>query len=348
MNVPRKLTCRRSTVLHRAARVWVLAAFTSVTVSCGQPATPKDPQEPTPSAKPTTSVVPTPSANPTPSVKPTTNVKTTMPEQDVQAAMDDAIARLKSGDVVGFIEFYAPVDELRQARRGRLGRSYNRIQTPAAAADVVKRLERAKSFAPQINLGGFLATFTIPEPTEDSASPSNAEPAPEISQKALAGYPGSLAEVLKLAIADLEGNRSDAFIDRLFPRGELGHPDAALRRKQLSSRLKQHPEMARQMVNDLQAILRTQQVGKATGVEATIAIKGQLVPGGRGGQIQLPDRTFRFEKIDGFWRFQDTSSQLIKSQAKVAAQEPPSLADFGSADVVIMERFGDRWRFVEF
>jgi hypothetical protein len=270
------------------------------------------------------------------------------PEQDVQAAMDDAIARLKSGDVVGFIEFYAPVDELRQARRGRLGWSYERIQTPASASYVVKRLERARTTTPQINLGGFLATYKIPAPSKDSASPSDVDPARAISQDPQTGYPGSLAEVLKLAIADLEGNRIDAFIDRLFPRGELGHPEAALRRKQLLSRLKQHPELAKRMLDDLQTIVRMQQARKATGVVATIPVKGQLVPAGRGGQIRLPDRTFQFEKVNGFWRFQDSSSKLIKSQARIAAQEPPPLSEFGAADVVIMERFGDRWRFVEF
>jgi len=269
------------------------------------------------------------------------------PEQDVQAAMDDAIARLKSGDVVGFIEFYFPVDELRAARKGRLGKSFQRIRNPTAAAKVAARLERAKRTAPKINLGGFLATFTIPEPDEDSTD-IPAQVVPDISQKKLDRYPGTLAEALQLAITDLQAKRVEAFVDRLFPRGESGHPDAALRRKQLKLRLAQHPEMIEQMVADLQSILRTQQVRRIVGTVATISVKGKSRSGKRGDRIQLPDRTFRFEKTDGSWRFKDTTSELVKVQAQVAAKKPPSLGEFGTADAIIMERFGDRWRFVEF
>lgn len=272
----------------------------------------------------------------------------TTPEQNVKAAMDDAIARLKAGDVVGFIEYYAPVDDLREARRGRLGKTYERIRTPAAAANVVKRLERASTTTPQINITGFLATYTIPPPTDDSPQPLKGEPAPEISQKPLSGYPGNLVEALQAAVIDLQADRVEAMIDRLFPRGELGHPESALRRKQLAARLKQHPEMTKQMLDDLQAILRTQAVQKASGSTATVSMKGKLISTGRGRQMRLPDRTVRFEKVAASWRFQDSTSKLVEAQTKIAAQAPQPLSEFGASDVVIMERFGDRWRFLEF
>lgn len=137
-------------------------------------------------------------------------------------------------------------------------------------------------------------------------------------------------------------------IDRLFPRGELGHPEAAIRRKQLIARLKQHPEMVERMLSDLRAILRTQDVLRTTGNAATVSMRGELVSIGRGRQMRLPDKTFRFEKIEGFWRFKDSTSTLVEAQAKIAEKTPPPLAEFGSSDVVIMERFGDRWRFLEF
>ena len=153
-------------------------------------------------------------------------------KQQVQGAMDNAIARLESGDVVGFIEFYAPVDELRQARKGRLGKSFTRIRTPAARADVIKRLKLARNITPQFNLGGFMATFKIPEPTQKSANATTTVQQPEISQEPLAGYPGSLNDAMEQAIADLKADRLDSFVDRLLPRGELGHPATATRRKQ--------------------------------------------------------------------------------------------------------------------
>jgi hypothetical protein len=323
MIVPRELACHRGSVFRMTIRLLILAVLATGTSSFAQ----------TPPRQPGNE---------------TADSQATTPEQDVQAAMKDAIARLKAGDVVGFIEFYAPVDELRQARRGRLGKSYERIRNPTAAANVINRLERTSGTTPQINIGGFLATFTIPPPIEKSTDSPTSEPAPKISKEPLSGYPGSLAEALQAAVVDIQADRTEAMVDRLFPRGELGHPEAALRCKQLTARLKQHPEMAKQMLSDLQAILKTQDVQRASGDAAAIAMKGQLVSTGRGRQMRLPDRTFRFEKVEGFWRFQDSTSKLVETQAKIAEKAPPPLSEFGASDVVIMERFGDRWRFLEF
>lgn len=278
----------------------------------------------------------------------TAGTRTLTTEQQVQAAMNDAISRLKSGDVVGFIEFYAPVDELREARKGRLGQSFGRIRTLAARTDVTKRLERANTAAPKINLGGFLATFTIPETTAESTAATETQPGRTISEEPLAGYAGSLQDALEQAVADLQANRIESFINRLFPRGELGHPDVVVRRKQWTSRLQQHPQMVEQMLADLKLLLQNNDVRKATGNSASIPIKGKRVPASRGRQIQLPDRTFKFEKLDGFWRFKDSTNKLLKVQEKIVAKSPPSLSEFGASDVIIMERFGDRWRFIEF
>lgn len=323
MIAPRQLACHRRSVFRRTYRLLIFATFTFCAILLAQTSAQQPGGDKSGSAA-------------------------TTPEQDVQAAMKDAIARLKAGDVVGFIEFYAPVDELRQARRGRLGKSYERIRNPTAAANVINRLERASGVTPQINIAGFLATFTIPPPDEKSTDSLTGEPAPKISQEPLSGYPGSLAEALQAAVVDIQADRTEAMVDRLFPRGELGHPEAALRRNQLMVRLKQHPEMAKQMQSDLQAILRTQDVLRASGDTAAISMKGQLVSTGRGRQMRLPDKTFRFEKVEGFWRFKDSTSKLVETQTKMAAKAPPPLSEFGASDVVIMERFGDRWRFLEF
>ena len=323
MIVPREPACHRVTVFRMTIRLLILAVLATGTSSSAQ----------TPLRQ---------------SGKETADSQVTTPEQNVQAAMKDAIARLKSGDVVGFIEFYAPVDELRQARRGRLGKSYERIRNPPAAANVINRLERASGTTPQINIGGFLATFTIPPPIEEPTDPLKSEPAPEISQEPLSGYPGSLAEALQAAVVDIQADRTEAMIDRLFPRGELGHPEAALRRKQLITRLTQHPKMIEQMQSDLQAILRTQDVQRASGNNAAISVRGQLVSTGRGRQMRLPDRTFHFERVEGFWRFKDSTSRLVETQTKIEEKAPPPLSEFGASNVVIMERFGDRWRFLEF
>ena len=64
--------------------------------------------------------------------------------------------------------------------------------------------------------------------------------------------------------------------------------------------------------------------------------------------MQLPDRTFRFERINDSWRFADQTTALRASQKKVAAMKPGSLSEFGAADHIVMECFGDRWRFLEF
>lgn len=184
MIVPRQLACHRRSIFRLTFRLLILATFAASASSFAQTSAQQSSDDE--------------SGN-----------QATTPEQDVQAAMQDAIIRLKAGDVVGFIEFYAPVDELRQARKGRLGRSYARIRNPTAAANVINRLERASMSAPQINIGGFLATFTIPAPDEKSTDTLKSEPAPEISQQPLTGYTGSLAEALQAAVVDLQAGRID-------------------------------------------------------------------------------------------------------------------------------------------
>ena len=86
------------------------------------------------------------------------------------------------------------------------------------------------------------------------------------------GYTGNLAAALRQSIADLENARLEPFVDRMFPQGELRHPQAAVCRSQLLSRLKQHPTMVEQMKNDLSAVLESRQINRVSGMSASITL----------------------------------------------------------------------------
>lgn len=269
-----------------------------------------------------------------------------------QAALDDATRRLKTGDINGFIEFYFPVNDLRDAREGELGKSFTQIRTPANIAALIKRLEKARSVEPEINLGGFIATFAIPEDKSERPAevPSKTEP-DEPSLPLPDGYAGNLVEAVAQAIADLGEGKLEQFVVRIFPPGELQHRQSPARLRQLATRLQQNPEMIEQMKRELNFVLDSKQIKNVTGNTASIALPDRTieVSAGRGTRrMQLPERIIRFERIDDSWRFADKTTELRQTQQKVAAMSPASLAAFGVSDNIVMERFGDRWRFLEF
>ena len=271
-------------------------------------------------------------------------------KEGVQAALSDAIRLLRNGDAVVFVELYFPVDVLREARRGRLGRNFDRVSTPAAVDALIARLERAQKVDPQFNLGSFIATFTLPEETPSAPSQSSPDEV-AIPKAPLAGYQGSLRESLKQALSDLERGEVDRFIDRMFPRGELSHRDAALRRRQLKLRLQHYPAMLESMQQDLSALVASDQSENVTGTSVEMTIQ-RRTPDVRAGSRTAPGKnwqqTFRFERVGGAWRFADQTSELVEQQSSVAKMSPAPMTEFGAADQIVMERFGDRWRFFSF
>lgn len=271
-------------------------------------------------------------------------------KEGAHEALADAIRLLRDGDAIVFVELYFPVDVLREARRGRLGRNFQRVSTPAEVEALIARLERAQKVDPQLNLGSFTATFTLPADAP-TATPQTAPDEVVISKAPLDGYRGSLRETLKQAVSDLEQGEVDRFIDRMFPRGELNHQDAAVRRRQLKLRLQHYPVMLESMKQDLSALIASDQSGNVTGksVEMTLQRRTPDVGAGiRASPGKDWQQKFRFELVGESWRFADQTSELVEQQSRVAKMSPAPMTEFGAADEIVMERFGDRWRFFSF
>ena len=268
-------------------------------------------------------------------------------EAAVLEALDDAIAKLKAGDVAGFIEFYFPVDELRRVRSHQNSELVAISQTPVKLELLLKRLEVARQQKPQLNAGAFFATFTLPEnvPQHLEIVTRKSEP-PDTSP--LAGYTGNLLEALAQAVRDLEAGRVEEFADRFLPVGELRHSEGKQRRAALKLRLGQHPAMVETMLRDLKTMIASAQTTDVGGSLAEVRMPGLQIDLPRAGKKQFPDRVVRFEQVGKSWRFADTTTAQQATLKKVSAQAPPSLADYGILDQITMERFGDRWRFLKF
>ena len=279
------------------------------------------------------------------------------PEAAVYAALDDAVARLKKGDIHGFIEFYIPLDELTRIRRKPDGidkMAEEFAGEPEQLNWLIKVLERARKGKPEFNESGVTATIVHPVPKKEEApaeeaTPSNVIKEPVLTKAAITGYGSDLGQVLNSAMAALNEGDTDAFVAKMFPASELRHPDAAARLAKLQARLKANPQMVEQMKTDLALASELSPKMEDGGKTAVFEIAGGEAPYGR-GTIPLPDRTFKFQLVEGSWRLFDNSTAIRKEIARQSALKPPAISSYqGSSDkpdgeFITLERLGDQWR----
>ncbi len=273
-------------------------------------------------------------------------------EQQVMAAVDDAVKRLEAGDVHGFLDHYLPIENLREIRnRSSLETVVAMLNRGGRESETLDRqlalLKRAQGQKPEFNPGYYLATIELkPEdPGEEEAGPKYVEP--EVTDAALNGFGDDLNVVFQKAIASLKDNDVKTFVANLFPAGELRHPDAEKKLVMLESRVKASPKMVEQMIADLEALSELTPKLEKDGAEAVYVLKGRertLDPGQR-NQFPYPDRTIRLQKVEGSWRFYDNTTAIRKTIATQLTQPPVGNALGAESDHEIkLERFGDRWR----
>ena len=109
--------------------------------------------------------------------------------------------------------------------------------------------------------------------------------------------------------------------------------------------------MLESMKQDLSALIASDQSGNVTGksVEMTLQRRTPDVGAGiRASPGKDWQQKFRFELVGESWRFADQTSELVEQQSRVAKMSPAPMTEFGAADEIVMERFGDRWRFLKF
>ena len=144
------------------------------------------------------------------------------------------------------------------------------------------------------------------------------------------GFPGEPGEVLAQAIAVLEAGNHQEFIEKMYPRGELLSATSEVGKRELADRLKEHPEMAAQMLADLKAM---QELTPVVNDEETLATYELTAE-------KLPTRKIQLEK-QGEWRLANNSQRIRgemyrQSQLKNVASR--------NRDGVEWEWAEDHWR----
>lgn len=281
------------------------------------------------------------------------------PEAAVYAALDDAGARLTKGDIHGFIDFYFPLTELtrvRQKPNGIDAMAEEMAAEPKQLNWLIDVLARARKGKPEFSESGFIATIVLPVPKKkevpDEPAPSNIIKEPVLTNAAITGYGGDLGQVMNSAMAALNEGDTDAFVSKMFPASELRHPNASARLATLQARLKANPQMIQQMKTDLALASELSPKMEDGGKTAVFEIAGGEAPYGR-GTVSLPDRTFKFQLVEGSWRLYDNSTVIRKEIARQSALKPPPVSDFQTGseeregDYITLERLGDQWRLGE-
>lgn len=283
--------------------------------------------------------------------------KPNSPEAAIYAALDDSVERLKKGDLHGFIEYYIPLKELTRIRSKPDG--IDRMAEELAEETeqlnwLISVLERARKGTPELDERGYTATIVLPVPPkkevpEEPVPPANVIPEPVLTSALISGYGSDLGRVLSSATAALNEGDTEGFVANLFPASELRHPDAATRLAALQTRLASNPQMVEQMKTDLVLASELSPKMEDGGRTAVFEIAGSEVPYGR-GKVTLPDRTFKFQLVEGSWRLFDNSTAMRKEIARQSALEPPSMSEFQTeseepeGEYITLERLGDQWR----
>jgi hypothetical protein len=355
----------RSAARHSLAATWFL-----VISGCGgTPPAPPAPPPTAPNAATPTAPATSPDAQPTApgtgtpaAVAPTTSPATpATPADEVRAALVDARTLLEQKKFKEFIENYFPAEALRKMRQNnaldeQAARLAGEPQT-RLLHDLIKFLE---SQTPQISEDGGVATFTVPEDWRDVANaapgtvpgdvpdktptvPQTRATAPlELSTEPVPGYSGELASVLEQAVGSLQADDLKAFIENMFPIGEVQRLRGAEPYAEVLERLEQYPDMKTQMIADLQAAAKTKAVMDETGTVATITLPG------RGKNA--PERTLQFEQVEGHWRLFNAAGPIRETIAAQLKNEPPELPTqpgrLGRRKFQL-ERLGTQWRILD-
>ncbi len=355
---------RRLTARHPLTAIWFL-----VISGCGgtPPAPPAGPPPAAPNAAAPAAPATSPDGQPTapatgtaaaavPATSPSTPAT---PADEVRAALVDALTLLEQKKYKEFFENYAPTEELRQMRQqnalDKAAAEFGNAPHSQLLHDLMKYLETQ---TPQLSDDGGLATFTVPEDWR-SPAPAGTEPAVpddatpgipetratapvELSTEPVPGYSGELASVLEQAAQALQADDVKAFIENMFPIGEVQRLRGAEPYAEVLERLSENPDMKTRMIADLQAAAKATPVMDATGTVATIT----LPPAGKNAL----ERTLRFEQVEGHWRLFNAAGPIRESVAAQLKNQPPVLPNQTPEPdprQFQLERIGTQWRILK-
>jgi hypothetical protein len=154
----------------------------------------------------------------------------------------------------------------------------------------------------------------------DEPKPASVISEPVLTAAQLQGYGSDIGNVISKALDALNAGQTDAFVAHMFPASELRHPDAATHLKTLQTRIAASPEMVEQMKTDFAQISELTPAMEDNGGTAVFALAGGEMKYGNG---TLPDRTFRFQLVEGSWRLFDNSTAIRREISRQSALAPP-------------------------
>ncbi len=259
------------------------------------------------------------------------------PETQFQADLDDAISLLKSRNVALFMERYMPLDYLEEVRE------FTTIEQHAENVKVGGEFEKdwlrnlsamkkaAVEFQDEEKSKAVIVADISPQET-DGPKFSVANPAEEKIPETK-GFPGDLKQVLGKAAETLEAGDHQKFVENLFPPAELHITQSKDAMEAMSQRLKEHPDMVKQMLADLKALQKLEPRYNADKTVATF----QLNPGTK------KERTVRFEKA-GTWRMANSARKIREDVYRQSRQPPIGIQDRLTAKWV---RIREHWRLNE-
>jgi hypothetical protein len=331
------------TKIFLASRTLTLAAFVVTGLCCGRPALcgPSGPAS-------------FDSANP--KVSPSGSPKQAAPtpaQAEVQRTLNDAIAVVEAGDLVKFVQFYAPVELLRNLRDQ--GRLETLRSSPPDSRILLSLLRRFQNGEVRLERDGLVARVTPrrdksdspPKEDVDAPDPLAVVPSPKLDKIKLVGYGSDLSQVLKSSLAALDTGELESFIDHVFPAGELGRLQAH-GKPQLVARLNKQRELFEQMRRDLKALGDATPEFNADKTVATFVLRTPTADK-RLGDAPPELRTVKFQKVAGSWRFYDNSTPVREEIARQSRLLPPKLKYSAgmrteNPDVLVMEKLGSSWR----
>ncbi|MBW3541531.1 MAG: hypothetical protein KY476_14785 [Planctomycetes bacterium] len=250
--------------------------------------------------------------------------------QEVTAALDDAIRLLDQKRYREFLEYYAPVETLRELRRTRdFDLAAQDLGAPGVAAELLTTLRKARAVTPVHDELLAHASFTVELTADERAGPSGDDPPAAPTGIVLDGYPGDLPDVLDAAIATLENGEYRTFVLQFYPHDvvkRLIHHDKL---DSLTSRFAERPEMAESMIADLRALKDIQPKLDKNAALATYALPGGKEP-------------IRLQKTAGTWRLYDEATAVYREISRLESLKPPA-----TTVTIVFERLGDRWRLLQ-
>jgi len=267
-------------------------------------------------------------------------------EAQVRAALKDAVELLEQKNYNRFINYYFPVDQLRQVRKstGYTRAIFQLIRTPQAVNRWRMLLQAGVNADIVIHPRGYEARIEVDvKPADPQAEePADGPLEPELAQVEIVGFGSELKPAIQSAIAALESKDYQTLVSHMFPISQLSRMQPLDDNAPILQRLKAHPEMSAAMLADFQHIRDQAPALNADKSVATYRIPGTTVPITRQRKMTTPDRTVRLQKTGEHWRLFDSAAAYHQQIAQQYSNGPTELRA-----TLVLEKFGDQWRLQE-